>query len=69
MGYWRRVWRVLKCDKGECEEFSTKARRGLEVIAILDQVGSLEEVLEQGNQVKGDAISCFNDIICNCVIY
>jgi len=25
--------------------------------------------LEQGNQVRGVAISCFNDIICNCDIY
>jgi len=45
---WER--RVLKREKGKCGEFSTKARRGLEVIVILDQGGSLEALLEQGNQ-------------------
>ena len=31
----------------------------------LEQKESLETLLERGIQVRGVAISCFNDIICN----
>ena len=64
---------ALKREKGDCGEFSAKAKRGLEVIAILVQRGALKVHWSKESKLRDMCIVLLNisvvfGVLCLCMV-